>query len=50
MFTFGRILGRTALERNGCYYMADQVSKFVRGQIRGKMGIMIDIEFTKYIF
>jgi len=42
MFTFGRILSRTALELNGCYYMADQVSKFVRGQIRGSLSTTID--------
>ena len=37
-FTLGQILGRKALERNGFYYMGDLVSKFVRGQIRGKLG------------
>ena len=37
-FTLGQILGRKALERNGFYYVGDLVSKFVRGQIRGKLG------------
>ena len=45
-FTLGQILGRTALERNGFYYVADLVSKFVRGQIRGELeNCDLNIEF-----
>jgi len=41
-FTLGRVLGRTALERDGYYYMADQVSKFLRGQIQGSLSTTVD--------
>ncbi|KAF8158252.1 mono-functional DNA-alkylating methyl methanesulfonate N-term-domain-containing protein [Crassisporium funariophilum] len=32
-FVLGKAIGRMALERNGCYFMADMVSKFVRGSL-----------------